>query len=95
MPRKRNRKQNRKRNGNNDRDKNHRPNLNGNQNGESKTPPDSGYRQYLDRCAFSGVGPVDFETYLIHARRWRTEYGPAKHRKDFKLMQELEQLLCV
>lgn len=34
-------------------------------------------------------------TYLMHARRWREEYRPAKDRSDFALMRELEELLFV
>ena len=57
--------------------------------------PKSSYREYLERCEFAGREPEDFVTYLAHARRWRTEYGPATKRGDFRLMRELEELLCV
>lgn len=57
--------------------------------------PKSGYREYLERCEFSGREPVDFTSYLRRARRWRKEYAPAKDRGDFELVRELEDLLCV
>ena len=57
--------------------------------------PKSSFREYLERCEAAGREPVDFMTYLDRARRWRTEYGPAKDRGDFELMRELEDLLCV
>lgn len=60
-----------------------------------RTLPKSSYREYLQRCEFVGREPEDFVTYLAHARRWRTEYGPAVDRGDFDLIRELEDLLCV
>lgn len=32
--------------------------------------------------------------YLANARRWRTEYGPARDRGDLELVRVLEDLLC-
>lgn len=60
-----------------------------------QTLPRSGYRDYLQRCEFSGREPEDFVSFLSYARRWRTEYVPAKDRGDFARMSELEELLCV
>lgn len=57
--------------------------------------PKSSYREYLERCESAGRQPEDFVTYLEHARRWRTEYGPAKQRGDIGLMRKLEKLLCI
>ncbi|MGF1473150.1 MAG: hypothetical protein ACFB50_15610 [Rubrobacteraceae bacterium] len=60
-----------------------------------RTLPRSGYRDYLQRCEFSGREPEDFMSFLSYARRWRAEYEPAKKRGDFARMRELEGLLCV
>lgn len=60
-----------------------------------RTLPRSGYRDYLQRCEFSGREPEDFVSFLSYARRWRTEYVPAKDRSDYARMRELEELLCV
>lgn len=56
--------------------------------------PKSSYREYLERCEANGREPDDFMAYLANARRWRTEYGPARDRGDFELVRELEDLLC-
>ena len=63
--------------------------------GTPRRRPKSSYREYLERCEFAGREPEDFMTYLAHARRWRTEYGPARGRGDRRLVSELEELLCV
>lgn len=56
--------------------------------------PKSSYRLYLERAQAAGRKPLDFEDYLVVARRWRTEYEPARDRGDLPLMRELEDLLC-
>ena len=71
----------------------------GSKNGSRRRPrrvlPRSGYRDYLQRCEYAGREPEDFVSFLSYARRWRTEYAPAKDRDDFARMRELEDLLCV
>ena len=64
-------------------------------NASRPTLPRSGYRDYLRRCEYAGREPEDFVSFLSYARRWRSEYGPARNRGDFARMRELEDLLCV
>lgn len=54
----------------------------------------SGYRLYMERCLSARRTPMDFDDFLVAARRWRVEYEAARARGDVALMRELEELLC-
>lgn len=56
--------------------------------------PKAGYREYLERCRAAGREPTGFEEFLTAARRWRTEYEPAREDGNAELVRELEDLLC-